>query len=62
MNSYLRVSTVQPPDAMPREQIDQKLIDAVVDFIRGKLTGCLEVHFFEGGVAKVIAKPVKTYK
>lgn len=44
------------------ENIPQKLIDAVVDFMRDRANGCLEVHFSHGGVAKVIANRVITYK
>ncbi len=40
----------------------QIVIDAMMDFINQKNSGVLEVHFSQGGIAKVFANHTKTYK
>lgn len=40
----------------------QQVIDAVNDFMREKASGCLEIHFSHGGIAKVFANHTKTYR
>ena len=40
----------------------QELVNALAEFKRDRASGVLEIHFSQGGVAKIFAKVTKTYK
>lgn len=61
MKSNLLVKSEMPHRVAP-ENIDPKLVDAIVDAIRTRMNGKIEVHFSNGGVAKVITMPTIVYK
>lgn len=39
-----------------------ELVMAYIDYRRDRSSGMMEVHFSQGGIAKVFAKVTKTYK
>ena len=44
----------------PREHWE--LINALSDFKRERSSGIIEIHFSQGGIAKIFSKVSKTYK
>ena len=40
----------------------EELVEALLDFKRDRASGVIEIHFSQGGVAKVFAKVTRTYK
>lgn len=42
--------------------LSPELIDAILDFKHERASGTIEIHFSQGGIAKVYGKPTKMYK
>lgn len=50
-------------DELPHYPVKiQSVIDAMMEFINQKHSGKLEVHFSQGGIAKVFANHTKEFK
>lgn len=43
-------------------ELSQEVLAAILDFKREQASGVIEIHFSQGGVAKVLARVSKTYK
>ena len=52
----------EEPKTSAPEQIDQRLVDAVLMFMRKRESGVLEIHFSQGGVAKVYSNVKQEWK
>jgi len=47
---------------LPLLEEEPGLIQALLDFKLERANGVIEIHFSQGGIAKIFAKPNRTYK
>lgn len=47
---------------LPVLEEEPGLMQAILDFKLERASGVIEIHFAQGGIAKIFAKPNRTYK